>query len=72
MEAGFLFFYKNWRAKDVWGTITRLLCIKENLAMKSIKNHELPANVSIRNQLKPGDIGYLTYLHGILYANEYG
>ncbi len=35
-------------------------------------NHELPANVNIRNQLIPGDIGYLTYLHGILYANEYG
>ncbi len=33
---------------------------------------DLPANVSIRNQLKPGDIGYLTYLHGILYAQEYG
>jgi N-acetylglutamate synthase-like GNAT family acetyltransferase len=32
----------------------------------------LPANVTIRNQLKPGDIGYLIYLHGILYANEYG
>jgi len=22
--------------------------------------------------MKPGDIGYLTYLHGILYAKEYG
>ena len=33
---------------------------------------DLPANVSTRNQLKPGDIGYLTYLHGILYAKEYG
>jgi len=32
----------------------------------------LPANVSIRDQLKPGDIGYLSYLHGILYAQEYG
>jgi N-acetylglutamate synthase-like GNAT family acetyltransferase len=32
----------------------------------------LPANVSFRNQLKPGDIGYLTYLHGILYAQEFG
>ena len=26
----------------------------------------------IRHHVKPGDIGYLTYLHGILYAKEYG
>jgi len=26
----------------------------------------------IRHQIKPGDIGYLTYLHGILYVKEYG
>ena len=32
----------------------------------------LPGGVSIRNQLKPGDIGYLTYLHGVLYAQEHG
>jgi N-acetylglutamate synthase-like GNAT family acetyltransferase len=40
--------------------------------MKLSDHHDLTANVSIRNQLKPGDIGYLTYLHGILYANELG
>jgi GNAT superfamily N-acetyltransferase len=26
---------------------------------------------SLRHSLKPGDIGYLTYLHGIVYATEY-
>src|SRR5690349_14047812 len=26
----------------------------------------------VRNYLKPGDIGYLIYLHGVLYAQEYG
>jgi len=40
--------------------------------MKINDKHELPENVSIRNRLKPGDIGYLIYLHGMLYANEYG
>jgi N-acetylglutamate synthase-like GNAT family acetyltransferase len=28
-------------------------------------------NWEIRHELKPGDIGYLIYLHGILYAKEY-
>ena len=27
--------------------------------------------MSIRDQLKPGDIGYVIYLHGALYAQEY-
>jgi len=32
----------------------------------------LTANVRIRNELKAGDIGFLTYLHGKLYAEEQG
>ncbi len=27
--------------------------------------------VQIRSILKPGDVGYVTYLHGVLYAREY-
>jgi len=27
--------------------------------------------VHIRTNLRPGDIGYITYLHGVLYAREY-
>lgn len=40
--------------------------------MKFNEDYKLPVKVSIRDQLKPGDIGTLTYLHGVLYANEYG
>ena len=29
-------------------------------------------NVTIRDYLKPGDIGYVIYLHGKIYGEEYG
>ena len=38
----------------------------------SIGPAQLPANVTLRYDLKPGDIGYVTYLHGVLYAMEHG
>lgn len=29
-------------------------------------------DITIRTQLRPGDIGFVTYLHGTLYSKEYG
>ena len=29
-------------------------------------------NINIRTELKPGDIGFVTYMHGKLYSAEYG
>src|SRR5210317_412345 len=34
-------------------------------------NH-LPEGFTIRTGLLPGDLGYLTYLHGKIYGEEYG
>lgn len=31
-----------------------------------------PTGISLRHDLKPGEIGHIIYLHGSLYAQEYG
>ena len=31
-----------------------------------------PEDITIRTELHPGDLGYIAYLHGILYSDEYG
>lgn len=38
--------------------------------MRSLTNHA--ASVSLRHDLRQGDVGYITYLHGTLYAQDQG
>lgn len=33
---------------------------------------QLPDGFTLRTVLKPGDLGYITYLHGKIYSEEYG
>jgi len=40
--------------------------------MTDKKKAGLPKGVLIRYQLLPGDIGYLIWLHGMVYSREYG
>lgn len=37
-----------------------------------MKNKFSSADISIRTELRPGDIGYVVYIHGDLYKREYG
>ena len=37
-----------------------------------MKNRVVLDEISIRTELRPGDIGYVIYLHGALYGKEYG
>ena len=38
--------------------------------METLPGNQKP--IHIRSHLEPGDIGYITYLHGLLYSQEYG
>ncbi|MND86777.1 Protease synthase and sporulation negative regulatory protein PAI 1 [compost metagenome] len=44
----------------------------QNLLSKDYNNGMLAKEVTFREGLQPGDIGYLIYLHGLLYARESG
>lgn len=37
-----------------------------------MKNNFVLKDISIRTELRPGDIGYVIYMHGDLYKKEYG
>jgi peptidyl-dipeptidase Dcp len=37
-----------------------------------VKNKVSLAEISIRTELRPGDLGYVIYMHGDLYQREYG
>jgi N-acetylglutamate synthase-like GNAT family acetyltransferase len=40
--------------------------------MNKAPSDKATPHISIRHELHPGDIGYIIYLHGILYAKEQG
>jgi N-acetylglutamate synthase-like GNAT family acetyltransferase len=39
--------------------------------MSSERLRLVESEITVRNDLRPGDVGYITYLHGILYAQEW-
>ncbi|HYE54504.1 MAG TPA: GNAT family N-acetyltransferase, partial [Chitinophagaceae bacterium] len=52
---------------------TRFGIPKQPLELVVMEKHlpQILEHISIRTTLKPGDIGYVTYLHGHLYQQEY-
>ncbi len=40
--------------------------------MCTLSPNNLGSSISIRHELHPGDVGYITYLHGTIYAEEQG
>ncbi|GAB2698651.1 helix-turn-helix domain-containing GNAT family N-acetyltransferase [Mucilaginibacter koreensis] len=57
---------------DEAGMLVSSMRTVENLLSSDYNNTVLAHQVTYREGLKPGDVGYLIYLHGILYARESG
>lgn len=47
------------------------LCLPLGIIFYSMEPAPRLADIRIRTTLQPGDIGYITYLHGLLYSQEY-
>ncbi|WP_342646564.1 helix-turn-helix domain-containing GNAT family N-acetyltransferase [Mucilaginibacter sp. CSA2-8R] len=57
---------------DETGMLVNSMITVENLLSANYSNLVLSQQVAYREGLKPGDVGYLIYLHGVLYARESG
>lgn len=59
------------RPQEADGCSSRLLFIFE-VYRHCMENKLTAKNIRIRTTLKSGDIGYITWLHGVIYKEEYG
>jgi DNA-binding MarR family transcriptional regulator/N-acetylglutamate synthase-like GNAT family acetyltransferase len=64
--------FLNKLSPDEVGMLVSSMNTIENLLSTDYSNQLLSRQVEYREGLKPGDVGYLIYLHGTLYARESG